>query len=254
MIKAVSPNSEQLALRRRQLRKHRRLGVVVRMLKPLGVTRWVRYRLKQQAMHVSPGMPLALLDACGFNYPELEVDPALLTTSLRDWCYTPDAGAFNSIDYFSVGGDWQAIVSQPAALQQKPREVELEARSLLAADLVFRDSDAYLRLLAKLKAGQAVRRQGVAIETVAQLDAYFQRFCVLFESIQRNGMLPSSALAGSALQTNLDRPLGVALDQHGQLHRLQGGNHRWAIATVLGITHVPAQLRLVHQSSVAQYG
>lgn len=249
IIKPIAPSPGQLAARRQTLRMNRRAGAIIRWCRPLGVARLVHRQLKRNALQAPLGMPLALLDGCGFVYPDLEVDPSLVTTNLRDWCAAPECGVFNSIDYFSLAGEWVHIVNQPQC-----REIEREAMSLLAAGLVYQDSEVYQQLLDTIRSGQGVRRQGVIIADQTQLDAYFTRFCTLFQSIQNNGMLTSADLDRASLRTNLDRALGVALDKDGRLHRLQGGNHRWAIAKVLGFTHVPVQLRLVHQTQLAQYG
>lgn len=249
-LKPIRPTPAQQLSRQRQLYWHRRVARVAGWLAPRTTLRLLANQLSKSDAG-RPAVPLAFLDACGFDYPKVSVDLAAMETQVHDWClieHENRAQVVNTIDCFVLGGSWRRIMRP-----QAQRKVEDEARQLYTAQLRFRQTEAYLALLAEVEAGRTVRRQGKTIATVVQLDSYFERFCQLFESIQQHGLLAADGVAEKKLRTNSDRPLGVAMDADGALYRLQGGNHRWAIARVLGIEHAEVELRLVHRSFAAQY-
>lgn len=249
-IKPIRPSAEHKAARQRRLSWHRRSAWLAGKLAPQSTLRVLTRRMHSKGADTH-GLPLAFLDACGFTYPKVRVDVATMNTQVRDWCSIASEGetqVVNTIDSFVLGGDWRHIL-----VHQEQPKVEDEARQLHEVQLRYQQAPEYQALLTDIQAGRKVRRQGQDMTTPAQLDSYFQRFCDLFQSIQHYGLLGAERIDAQNLRTNLDRPLGVAMDADGALHRLQGGNHRWAIARVLGITDAEVELRLVHQSHAARY-
>jgi ParB-like chromosome segregation protein Spo0J len=83
-----------------------------------------------------------------------------------------------------------------------------------------------------------VTRQHRRLRTRADVDEYFERFVALFRSIEQHGVVRRAA--------GRDRDIGVALGPWGDLVRLPGGQHRLAIASVLGLERIPVQIRMVH--------
>ncbi len=98
----------------------------------------------------------------------------------------------------------------------------------------------------------------MALNSQELIDDYFQRFVALFHSIQAHGVVPVNSLKGplaekfqpSASRRRKtewgERDIGVAIGPAGELVLLPGGKHRLAVATVLKISHVPVQVRMVH--------
>ncbi len=165
-----------------------------------------------------------------------------MTSIIADWV---DCGGLmrNTLDYFLGAGDWSALVRSTDG-----DPVREEARQLMEARLEYRRTAGYQSLVeAVLSEGDPPpRRQGRELHRREDVDAYFERFVRLFRAIEAHGVVPNHRLADQGLAFNQDRGLGVALDAAGALHRLQGGNHRWAIAQVLEIPEVPVELRLIH--------
>lgn len=252
-LRHIRPNAAQLKQRQSNLRWQRRQGCLQRLVAPRRPERKLLAGLKNShSLTLGAHAPLATLDACGFRYPRMQVKVKSLKRQVADWVVVAQRGrrnagelaalpVFNSIDYFILQGVWR-----PLLLKHMTAAVEQEARELYKHNFAYQKTDCYQTLLAKLNGNAKLRRQGDLVTDKAQLDAYFERFCVLFKSIETHGVLPPEQVRRNGLTTNLDRPLGIAMGANGKLHRLQGGNHRWAIAKVLGIEKVEVELRLIH--------
>ena len=208
------------------------------------MTTLIRWQINRGA-HSSPGffVPLPWVEAAWGRLPSQAIKVERVSTILADWV---DCGGRvrNTTDYFLGAGDWAPIIRSTDG-----DPVREEARQLQAADLVYTDTAIYQALLGAALAGDPQRRQGRMLYAREDIDAYFERFVRLFRSIQSHGVLPHATLDAAGLRFNQDRGLGVAVDADGRLHRLQGGNHRWAIARVLGLSEVPVELRLHHVRS-----
>ncbi len=169
-----------------------------------------------------------------------------MTSIVADWV---DCGGvmLSTLDYFLGAGNWSTLIR---TTDDDP--VREEAQQLWEAGLDYRRTAVYQGLLEAVAAGGGPpRRQGRELERREHVEAYFERFVRLFRAIGAHGVLPRHRLEEMELLFNDDRGLGLAMDSEGGLHRLQGGNHRWAIAQVLGISAVPAELRLVHVEAPA---
>lgn len=134
----------------------------------------------------------------------------------------------------------------------------LEARQLHHAQLDYRRTRVYARCMEQAQAGTPVWRNQMPLRTPEQIQDYFERFVALFESIKAQGVRPigrltaaESARFGPSPSRRWktqwgERDIGVALGPDGQMLLLPGGKHRWSVATVLKLSHVPAQVRMVH--------
>lgn len=49
-----------------------------------------------------------------------------------------------------------------------------------------------------------------------------------------------------------DREIGIAIDHRGNIIKLQGGQHRFALAKLLNISHIPVEIRMVHTDLLQQ--
>ncbi len=156
--------------------------------------------------------------------------------------------------WFVGAGDWTPI-SWPMTRHQVTRE----AAELIAQDLRYRDTAVYRSYRRRAETPRPMVRNRVLLDSVAQIDAYFERFVALFESIRENGVLRRSAQGRMVLPggrarswwTELgEQDIGVAIDATGRLCKLPGGQHRFAIARALGLSEIPVQVRMLHAEAL----
>ena len=182
----------------------------------------------------------------------LDINPALLRRRLSDFVAT-GAGAHWVGSWFLDAGDWTLAL---APLRGSP--VHREIHQLIAADLDFRRIPAYQAQLRAALAGAPVKRNGVQLASVAELDAYY-RYCIaLVQSIAEVGVVRSrfsELVRISRLKHAAARPpaldfaegdIGVAINADGEMIRHLGGKHRTAIAQALKIPKIPVEVRFVH--------
>jgi hypothetical protein len=187
----------------------------------------------------------------------LDIDPARLTARISD--YVEDGSGPRWMGaYFLDAADWRHVV---APLARSP--IHIEMYELIAADLRFRETDRYRLQAGRVARGRPITRNGLALASIADVDAYWA-YCVdLVKSVRDHGLLRRGKLeaAGrtwlkhrSVRPAGIDaaeRDIGVAITAEGQLIRHLGGKHRTAIAQALGFATIPVELRLVHASWLA---
>ncbi|MBE9639703.1 hypothetical protein [Salipiger mangrovisoli] len=135
-----------------------------------------------------------------------------------------------------LGGDWDL-----------PRQSVEDSRKLLSCRLHFeggtpwRDTPLFQKLLTEIAAGKTPDDCATEEELVAR----YQRLDAVFEETRRRGRLLSRAeLPGYFRREHGGILLHVGRD--GTLLRAGGGAHRFAIARILNLPKVPAQLGVVH--------
>ncbi len=183
---------------------------------------------------------------------KLDINPALLRRRLSDFV-TDGVAAHWVGSWFLDAGDWTLAL---APLRGSP--VHREIHQLIAADLDFRRIPAYHAQLRAALAGTPVKRNGVQLASVAELDAYYLYCIALIQSIGKLGVLRarlSDLVRISGLKHVAARPptldlaegdIGVAINADGEIIRHLGGKHRTAIAQALGIPTIPVEVRFVH--------
>jgi hypothetical protein len=185
------------------------------------------------------------------------IPTAAIKLRLADWVRCGGSRLHVSTRFLGAG-DWSGISS---SVLDSP--VVREARAIFQHELNYRTVPAYARYRQRAQAGNPVRRNNIALSCPGLIDAYFQRFVDLFRSIQLYGVQSRkeyNSYAGLSrpssirrLQTEWgEKEIGIAIGAEGQVYRLPGGQHRAAIAIVLGIDALPVQVRLVHSQWVLQ--
>jgi hypothetical protein len=185
------------------------------------------------------------------------VPTAAIKLRLTDWVRWGDSRLHISTRFLGAG-DWSGISS---SVLDSP--VVREARAIFQHGLNYRATPAYARYRERAQAGNPVRRNNIALSCPELIDAYFQRFVDLFRSVQLYGVQSRKEYGGYAglsrpsairrLQTEWgEKEIGIAIGAKGHVYRLPGGQHRAAIAIVLGLDTLPVQVRLVHSQWVLQ--
>lgn len=167
------------------------------------------------------------------------ISPYDVEEELADWVRTP-SGVRHTLDWFLASGIWTGLLRRIPKLV-----VYKEAEELLASRMRFRQTNAYAFCRQALRDGRPVVRQHRQLDSNQRIDAYFERFEALFESIGRLGM---QRPADSAWQDLLDpgRHISVAIAADGSLVKLPGAKHRVAIARLLGLPRIPVRVTMIH--------
>lgn len=190
--------------------------------------------------HCGFAVPSAWGIAAGERVLGLRCPPGQIALQLTDW-----VGCGGKIwhvnDYFLGAGDWTPLL-KPSA----DTFVAREAEELYACGLDYRATRTYAVLKQAALEGRPVRRQQLLLDRQEHLDRYFEQFVNLFRSIQDQGVLPCAKLFEGGKMSPLERDIGVAIGAAGEIYRLPGGQHRTAIARVLGLNSLPVEVRLVH--------
>src|SRR5690606_31994287 len=78
-------------------------------------------------------------------------------------------------------------------------------------------------------------------DTFEELAAYYTEYYdSLYENIKEKGMLPS-------LKNNDISPIYIDIDRDGNICYTLDGNHRLAMALILGIEEIPVRIRAIHK-------
>lgn len=235
-----------------------RIGVLHRMGAALGFpgrfdAAVQRLAAQKRGAAVSPGQArLVFGDAL-----RLSVDPRTITLRLAD--AMNDGGAVRSIDTaFLDAGDWSAV-TYPVADSRAHHEMLDICR--FRGD--FRRSGRYRVLAGRIMAGERVRRSGVALRSLADLDALYRRRLTLIETLERNGARPVLGLtraerrlggpgrSRSVWRELAERDIGVAVTAEGTLIRHACGRHRFAACQGLRLQRVPVEVRMIHAGWLA---
>ena len=144
--------------------------------------------------------------------------------------------------------DWSISKSLPN------NQVHSLMEQLVQYGRAYREMPAYAMLLTRVLDGKPVVINEMALNSEAVIDAYFERYLKLIESIRRFGVLPHGAVGASSddplvrlpQAERSERDIKVAIGPNGEVLRLGTGRHRTAIAQALGVEHMPVEIRLIH--------
>lgn len=137
---------------------------------------------------------------------------------------------------FIMGGDWDLGCIPFAA---KP--VYLEMRDLLLSGLPYRQTNAYATRMADLSADAPRKHRGKALDSLEEIDRYFERYLWIADSMAHQGY-----------RSNFDlgcpdkAEIGVVVRRDGRLAHFQTGGHRLAIASIIGLSEIVVEVRMVH--------
>lgn len=165
--------------------------------------------------------------------------------AMHDWVQC-NAQHLHTSDYFLSNQDLLSI-SHPVENILAYRH----AKELLAADWNYQSTKAYQYFSTAVSKGKPIKKQHVLLDSTTAIDAYFERFQQLYLSIQNHGLLSNAQISQRSTQQP-DREIGIAIDRRGNIIKLQGGQHRFALAKLLNISHIPVEIRMVHTDLLQQ--
>jgi len=239
----------------RQLQRFQLERVASVLLAPIGAMRWVFDRRLEGALARGRGgeagfwLPQAHAVRRFSNRLDLSVRATTVESLLLDVVDLGDC-PFHTGQCFIGAGDWSGVL-----LPFTRHQISREAQELNAAGLRFRDTRCYAAYRRRAEAGKPMVRNRLVLDTPAAVDAYFEGFVALFESIAEHGLRRRADFAARGnwrvgrrrwLAELGEQDIGVALAADGRLVKLPGGQHRFAIARALDLQEVPVQVRLLH--------
>lgn len=148
---------------------------------------------------------------------------------------------------FVLRGDWdESLIGDLDYYRQKSRNY----RSMLQIyreGLNYRECDQYRFLLDTIRKGDYHPDLKGRGKTEADLDDYFEGLQQIYEAIAKRGYRTQTQLGVPGLNE-----IRVVVDSDGSPTRFGGGNHRFAIAQVLSLRHVPVAVVGIHEEWARQ--
>lgn len=187
----------------------------------------------------------------------VDVDPGVLERRLEYRLKQGDR--VHSIrDKFVGGGDWTPLL-RPLGRCSTHREVV----EIVEAGLDYRKTRSYAKARDRLERGNPVRRNFVALSTPAKLETYFRQTADMCRSVQEFGIVPRREYGwrlASFARPSVRLPwiefgeaeIGLAIGADGDLYSFASGKHRTAAAMALGLSVMPAEIRLVNAHWLAR--
>lgn len=152
-------------------------------------------------------------------------------------------------DYFVVGGNWD----QDYSFVSEDRNF-VEMKELISVRDGFRSSSAYKQCVEELQIGCPQKGiDGNYFTSIDDVDEAFIYYLDLIRSMETVGYLP---ILTSRKKT--ESHIGVGISREGELFHFRTGHHRLAIASLLNLNSVIAQVHCVHSqwadAAVLEYG
>jgi hypothetical protein len=181
-----------------------------------------------------------------------EIDPMHLKERIADYV-RGDGGVRWMGTSFLDSASWDDVLA-PIAFSPIHREM----REIVVAGDNFRDTRAYRHLVRAIEVRKPGRRNGVRLETIEEVEAYFRYCRDIIKSMRKRGVVRRSTagpfhrlrlkhrFARSPLLDSTERDVGIAIAADGKLVRHLGGKHRTAIAQALKLPTIPVEVRLIH--------
>jgi hypothetical protein len=151
----------------------------------------------------------------------------------------------------SSHGPWWSFTRELVAEQIRPRRSVFEpsppedsthctVQAIFLEGRHYRATSQYGKMVESV---QQNRREGSwGCRTIAEVEQYFHRLLAAFESMRTQGYLSQKELGGA-----LADEIQLYITKDGRLVRLvDGANHRFLMAEILGIRWIPFVLRAVH--------
>ena len=161
-------------------------------------------------------------------------------------------GAVRLEHCFTGRGDWTEHIGRVERFR-----VFHEMRQLIEKRERFRETPIYDLYLRRAREGRPQIRNRVVLGDPETLDRYFRHYLALVERVEAEGYRPARTIrreAGARGWRDRFAPvqeIGVAIDARGRPYRFRNGQHRFAIAHVLGVPEVAFEIVAVHVDYLA---
>lgn len=196
--------------------------------------RWLDSR-PGSALLEKQGLPRRSVEAYLDGRLDFEIDPRTLSRGLDFPASFPNRAQRRKIsNVFIWPGDWD--LKTPALAETQRRRF---IQDIWTHRLDLTASDSYTALMERIERSGPLRlhHQGILLDSERRVLAYLERYRLYMEDMSCFGF-----------KANLGKdPLGIAIDRHGGLVKVNKGLHRLAMTQTLGIRLATVRVRAVHQ-------
>ena len=145
-----------------------------------------------------------------------------------------------------LAGDWDLKRKGFGDVDAKdPRYVT--CRQLVREGAALEETDEYRELMLRLEKNGVAR----SFRSEKEILGYLEKLRQFYLRVQTDGRLKTQEELGLAAHGG---EINCALGRDGVLLKTNDGNHRLAIARVLGLTSVPIQISVIHSSLIPEVG
>jgi hypothetical protein len=170
----------------------------------------------------------------------ISVSVVKITKFMRDWIVVDDSKKHTN-DYFLATGDWINITDKIEDMH-----VFRETNELEKYKWEYKKTKVYTNLINRMQNKNPAKKQHILLDSVEKIDAYFERFKNLHDSMVENGFMAINDFKLNSI-SNQERNIGIAIDKDGSMIKLPGGQHRFSIALTLGIPKISVEIRMIHK-------
>lgn len=166
----------------------------------------------------------------------ISIDPQVVTKALTKVTTVAGRKVLNS-DWLLVPSSWTSVTFDDLPTSRV-------VQHLIEVGPAYRDKDMYSLLVERFRREGAFSKNGRRFASVQDIQAYFEGNLALIEDIKRNGYKSELPVEGR------DPYVGLAVAEDGSVWHFQKGHHRLAAARRLGMSSIPAQVRVIHPSNL----
>ena len=162
---------------------------------------------------------------------------------ITSWVYSSSTYVHSS-DYFLTNFD---LLKHCKEINQIPTIKIIE--DLQSKNFIHENTTYYKKLNDRIKNNKPVTKQQILLNSEEKVKNYFKRIHSLHQSIAKNGLISNIEFSKYGKQ-HIHREIGIAINNDGTIIKLQGGQHRFAIAKLQKIEKIPVEIRLIHKDII----
>lgn len=131
---------------------------------------------------------------------------------------------------FIWSGEWDKDVTP---IEEHEKFVMI--KELFVNNKDYRDTQFYSNALNRMLAGKPLKRGNITLDSIENIDLYFEKHKRIFNDIKTNGF-----------DLNIAPDVGVTVGRDGKLIHFRQGHHTLSIAKILGIENINIRIRALH--------
>jgi hypothetical protein len=168
-------------------------------------------------------MPVYMVNLYFNDSLVFKVNPELLNYHVRNPDILPEK-------LFIWSGEWDKDL---VPIEEHVKFVMI--KELFVEKKRYKDTQFYSYAVSEMKKGYPLKRGNIMLDSMENINLYFEKHKKLFKDIDANGF-----------DLNLASNTGVVVDRNGNLIHFRGGHHTLAMAKILGVKRVNIKIRAVH--------
>lgn len=168
-------------------------------------------------------LPALLTSLCFYDCLVFKIRPEILKKHIRD----PDLLNDNLFIWY---GDWDNDL-----ILIEDHEKSILIRELFVDNKTNEETEFYNYAISKMNSNDPVTRQGLTLDSIGNINKYFEKNRSLFNNIKAN-----------RFRISLAPEIGVAIDRKGELIHYRQGHHTLSIAKILNEKEVVVRIRAIH--------